>query len=122
MDRIAALLAHGQSCWMDDLTRKMMVDGELKRRIDAGVRGITSNPSIFAKSLDTGASYEPDIAKAVADGLSAQEIYEELITTDARNACDIMRSVYDASDGGDGFVSLEVSPHLAHDREGSVQE
>ena len=122
MNRIATLLAHGQSSWMDDLTRQMIVDGELARRIEEGVRGITSNPSIFAKSLEEGEYYERDIAKGVTDGLSAAEIYEGLITADARNACDLMRPVYDAANGADGFVSLEVSPYLARDTQGSIAE
>src|SRR5262245_51408954 len=122
MNRIARLLAHGQSSWMDDLTRQMIVDGELRRRIDEGVRGITSNPSIFAKSLDEGEHYEGDIARGVADGWSATQIYEELVTTDARNACDLMRPVYDSANGADGFVSLEVSPYLARHTQGSVAE
>ena len=121
-DRIAALLANGQSCWMDDLTRQMIIDGELQRRIHQGVRGITSNPAIFAKSFEQGAAYDRDIATDAGNGLSAAEIYEDLTTTDARNACDLMRSVYDASNGEDGFVSLEVSPHLGHDTEGSLAE
>jgi len=107
---------------MDDLSRQMIENGELSRRIDEGVRGITSNPTIFAKAVADSDVYEADIAKAAAGGLSAQEIYEELATTDARNACDLMRRVYDASDGADGFVSLEVSPHLARDTQGSITE
>jgi transketolase len=122
MNRIATLLAHGQSSWMDDLTRQMIVDGELARRIEEGVRGITSNPSIFAKSLEAGEPYDRDIAKALAEGLSAVEIYEELVTTDARNACDLMRPVYESASGADGFVSLEVSPYLARDTQGSIAE
>jgi transketolase len=122
MNRIAELLDHGQSCWMDDLTRRMILDGELARRIGDGVRGITTNPTILEKAIAQSSDYERDIADAAGRGMSAQEIYDELITTDVRKACDLMRPVYDASDGADGFVSLEVSPHLAHDSEGSMAE
>jgi transaldolase len=122
MNRIAELLDHGQSCWMDDLTRKMIVDGELARRIGDGVRGITTNPAILEKATAESDAYESDIAKDKQRGLSPVEIYEELIVTDVRRACDLMRPVYDASNGEDGFVSLEVSPYLARDTEGSNAE
>jgi transaldolase len=122
MNRIAELLAHGQSCWMDDLTRQMIVDGELQRRIADGVRGITTNPAILEKATSEGDAYKGDIAKDLQRGLAAVEIYDELITTDVRKACDLMRPVYDASNGEDGFVSLEVSPYLAHHTEGSIDE
>ena len=122
MNQIAELLAHGQSCWMDDLTRQMIVDGELTRRISDGVRGITTNPAILEKATSEGDAYKNDIAKDVQRGLAPAEIYDELITTDVRKACDLMRPVYEASNGEDGFVSLEVSPYLAHDTEGSVDE
>jgi transketolase len=122
MNRIAELLARGQSCWMDDLTRQMIVDGELARRIGDGVRGITTNPAILEKAATESIAYESDIAKSIERGSSPAEIYDDLITTDVRNACDLMRPVYDKSDGADGFVSLEVSPYLAHDTEGSIKE
>ena len=122
MNRIAELLTHGQSCWMDDLTRQMIVDGELERRIGDGVRGITTNPAILEKATADSDAYERDIARDVERGLSPAEIYDELIETDVRKACDLMRPVYDASNGEDGFVSLEVSPYLAHDTEGSNAE
>jgi transaldolase len=122
MNRIAELLARGQSCWMDDLTRQMIVDDELARRIGDGVRGITTNPAILEKATSESNAYESDIAKSIERGSSPAEIYDDLITTDVRNACDLMRPVYDKSDGADGFVSLEVSPYLAHDTEGSIKE
>jgi transketolase len=122
MNRIAELLAHGQSCWMDDLTRQMVVDGELARWIGDGVRGITTNPAILEKATSEGDAYKSDIAKDQQRGLAPAEIYDELITTDVRKACDLMRPVYDTSNGEDGFVSLEVSPYLAHDTQGSIDE
>jgi transketolase len=122
MNRMMELSAHGQSCWMDDLTRRMITNDELARRVEQGLRGITSNPTIFEKAMSGGGDYDGDIALAAATGGSPQEIYEELITTDVRNACDILRPVFDQSGGTDGFVSLEVSPHLAHATQQSIEE
>src|SRR5919204_2079503 len=123
MDRMTELMAQGQSCWMDDLTRHMITSGGLARRVaEEGLRGITSNPTIFEKAVRRGADYDADIARAAAAGQSAEQIYEELVTTDVRNACDILRPVYEETLGIDGFVSLEVSPHLAHDTQASIEE
>jgi len=110
----------GQSCWLDDLTRRMIETGELAGLVAEGVAGITANPATFAKSIINGKEYTTDIERGTAAGLNAEAIYEQLATTDVRNACDILRPVYDKTDGVDGFVSLEVSPHLAHDTAGSV--
>lgn len=116
------LLAHGQSCWLDDLTRRMIESGELARRVaDGELLGITSNPSTFAKSVKQGNGYDRDIAAAAA-GQSPEQIYETLAVTDVRNACDILRPAYDRTGGKDGFVSLEVSPRLAHDTKASIEE
>jgi transketolase len=123
MNRMAELLAHGQSCWMDDLTRHMITSGGLARRVAAeGLRGITSNPTIFEKAVRESAEYDADIARAATAGQTAEQIYEELVTTDVRNACDVLRPVYEETRGVDGFVSLEVSPHLAHDTQASIEE
>jgi transketolase len=123
MNRTVELLAHGQSCWMDDLIRGMIRSGELARRVaDEGVRGITSNPSIFAKAVTQSADYDEDIARAAEAGRSPVGIYEELIIADVRDACDILRPVYDDTACKDGFVSLEVSPHLAYDTDASIEE
>lgn len=123
MTPIKKLLAYGQSCWMDDLTRQMIASGELARRVaDEDLRGITSNPAILEKAIVGGDEYDRDIARLAAAGHSPAVIYEELVTTDVRDACDILRPVYDKSCGEDGYVSLEVSPHLAHDTQGSIGE
>lgn len=123
MNRTVELLAQGQSCWMDDLTRRMIDSGDLARRVaEEGLRGITSNPAIFEKAVAEGADYDQAIARAALAGRSPAGIYEELITSDVRNACDILRPVYEETAGVDGFVSLEVSPHLAHDTEASIEE
>jgi transketolase len=123
MNRMAELNNHGQSCWMDDLSRRMIATGDLARRVaDEGLRGITSNPTIFEKAVAQGTDYDGDLARAAAAGSTAEQIYEELLTTDVRQACDILRKAYDETEGVDGFVSLEVSPHLAHDTEASLEE
>ena len=123
MNRMVELINHGQSCWMDDLNRRMIVTGDLARRVaEEGLRGITSNPAIFENAVAQGTDYDHDLARAAAAGSTAEQIYEELLTTDVRQACDILRKVYDETGGVDGFVSLEVSPHLAHDTQASLEE
>lgn len=116
------LAACGQSCWLDDLSRRMMDDGQFSRLIEEGVRGVTANPATVAKAITSGTDYDTDIRQAAAAGRAAPEIYEALVTADIRRACDILRPVYDDSEGGDGFVSLEVSPQLADDTGGSIAE
>lgn len=122
-DPLLKLAEYGQSYWLDDLGRRMIESGELQRRVsERGLRGVTSNPGIFHKAIADSKDYERQIEKAVAAGFTAQQLYEALMVTDVRNACDILRSVYDKTNGIDGYVSLEVSPHLAHDSDGSVEE
>jgi transaldolase / glucose-6-phosphate isomerase len=116
------LIDHGQSYWLDNLGRTMIRNGDLERRVtEQGLRGITSNPTIFDSAITKGDEYDEQIAQLVAAGRSVPEIYDELTVRDVRDACDILRPVHDSSGGADGFVSLEVSPHLAHDAEGSLQ-
>ena len=123
MNNLVKLIEKGQSYWIDNLTRKMITSGELERRIkNEGLRGVTSNPSIFHKAITGSHDYDEQISEVVQKQWPLDKIYEELVTTDVRNACDILRPVYDGTDGADGFVSLEVSPHLAHDAEASVDE
>jgi transketolase len=122
MNQMLELHAHGQSCWMDNLTRRIIAAGELGRLVADGLRGITSNPAIFEKAIAEANDYDHDIARAAAAGRSTSEIYDEIVTTDIRNACDILRPVYEQSDGADGFVSLEVSPHLARHTQASIDE
>lgn len=116
-----ALLEQGQSVWLDSIQRKQIQSGELKDLIDnMALRGETSNPSIFEKAILHSDDYDADI-KAMANQ-SAGAIYEKLSTDDVRAACDVFRPVYDESNGGDGFVSIEVSPGLAHDTKGTIEE
>jgi transaldolase len=117
------LAEHGQSVWLDNLTRSMVHDGRLKRLIDEdGVSGITSNPAIFHKAMTTGSDYDQQIRALGAKGRSAVEIYEALAIQDVQDALDLLRRVFDRTNGTDGFVSLEVSPHLASDTEGTIIE
>ncbi len=123
MNPLHQLQEHGQSYWLDNLTRHKIRNGELARRVrEEALRGVTSNPVIFHKAISAGSDYDEQIAAGFAAGLSVQAIYEELVTTDVRDACELLHPVWEASGGRDGFVSLEVSPHLAHDAEGSIEE
>jgi transaldolase/glucose-6-phosphate isomerase len=123
MEPLFELLKHGQSYWLDNLSRKMIRSGELRRRVEEeGLRGVTSNPAIFHKAISTGDAYDEEIEALVARGATVPVIYETLVVSDIRDACDVLRPVYDASSGADGFVSLEVSPRLIHDTPGSIEE
>lgn len=123
MNPLRQLLEHGQSYWLDNLTREMIRSGELARRVtEEGLRGMTSNPAIFHKAISKGKEYDDQIETLVREGLSVPAIYERLIVSDIQAACDILRPVYDESAGLDGFVSLEVSPYLAHDTHASLEE
>ncbi|MDP2481681.1 MAG: bifunctional transaldolase/phosoglucose isomerase [Candidatus Palauibacterales bacterium] len=123
MEILLDLLEHGQSYWLDNLTRRMIRGGELERRVgEQGLRGVTSNPAIFHKAISSGSDYDEQIRDLAAAGTSVEGIYESLVVTDIREACDVLKPVYDSSAGVDGYVSLEVSPHLVHDTEGSLEE
>ena len=123
MNPLLQLMTCGQSYWLDNLTREMLTDGELHTRVtEQGLRGITSNPATFHKAIVGSAAYDAQIKQLVGEGRETTAIYEYLVVTDVQDACDILRPVYDASAGVDGFVSLEVSPYLAHDTLGTMQE
>jgi transaldolase len=113
----------GQSVWLDDIGRGMLNDGSLARLIrDDGLAGLTSNPSILAHSIMNEATYGERIARLLPTVPSALALYEELALADLRDAAALLRPLYDSTGGGDGFVSLEVSPHLADDSAGSHKE
>jgi transaldolase len=113
----------GESAWLDDISRGMLEDGSLKCLIDEdGIAGLTSNPAIFANSIMTDPRYAQPIAQLLPHVSSAMALYEELVLHDLHAAAALLRPLYDSSGAGDGFVSLEVSPHLAHDAEGSRAE
>lgn len=105
----------GQSLWYDNISRGFIASGGLQKMIaELDLRGVTSNPAIFEKAIAKSSEYDDDIRLLADQGKTPTEIYEKLTTDDIRNACDILRSVYDATGGNDGFVSIEVDPRLAH--------
>jgi transaldolase len=113
----------GQSLWLDYIDRGMIRSGRLKAMIeDDGLSGVTSNPAIFEKAITGHKDYDEDIARFVAEGKTAVEIYRLLTVRDIQEAADVLRPVYDRTAGHDGYVSLEVSPHLARDADGTVAE
>ena len=113
----------GQSVWLDDIRRSWLDDGTLARLIaDDGLAGVTSNPAIFEKTIAKGGEYDAAIGDIARRGASAGEIYETLAIEDVGRAADQLRATYDANGGHDGFVSLEVSPHLADDTDGTIAE
>ncbi len=120
---IHALYALGQSLWYDNIHRALLRNGELEAMIARGdIYGVTSNPSIFRAAIVDSDAYTADIARLAADGLDAEQIYEHLAVEDIRAACDLFRPLYERTQGGDGYVSLEVSPYLAHDTEATLSE
>ncbi|GAC1516082.1 MAG: transaldolase [Gemmatimonadaceae bacterium] len=121
-NRLQQLHDAGQSIWLDSIDRTMLANGELARRIrDDAVTGMTSNPTIFEKALAEGTAYDAQLTGA-SRTLRSWELFELVETDDVRSACDIFRPVYDAAGRGDGFVSIEVSPGVAHDVEGTIVE
>ena len=113
----------GQSVWYDYITRDLLSSGELERLIrDDGLRGMTSNPTIFEKAIAGSHLYDEDIRRMSEAGLSAAEIFEKLAVRDVQAACDAFRPLYGETGGRDGFVSLEVSPQLAGDTEATGKE
>src|SRR5579872_5790877 len=113
----------GQSVWLDFIERGLLRSGGLGRLVaDDGIAGVTSNPTIFDKAISGGAEYDEAIAALVAAGKSAGEIYEALVVADIRAAADVLRPVFDETRGADGYVSIEVSPLLAHDTAGTIQD
>lgn len=113
---------HGQSVWYDNIRRGLFGSGELKRLIDLGVTGLTSNPTIFQKAIAESGDYDDAFEELVGEGKSTKEVYESLVIDDIRAASDLLRAVYEGTDGVDGYASLEVSPHLAHDTDAMVSE
>ncbi|WP_254567738.1 transaldolase [Oscillatoria sp. HE19RPO] len=114
---------YGQSIWMDNLNRDLIQSGELKTLIETrGLRGLTSNPSIFEKAIVGNAIYDADIEAGIKADKSVDEIYESLVFEDIRNACDHFRAIYDETEGLDGYVSIEVPPNIATDGDKTLAE
>jgi transaldolase len=111
----------GQSPWLDNLTRTYLRDGTLARYVDDGIRGLTTNPTIFAKAIEGSDEYDEQFAALRGEGIAIQDCYWELIIDDVRDALVVLRPTFDASAGTDGFASIEVAPELARDTDGTVR-
>jgi transaldolase/glucose-6-phosphate isomerase len=122
MTKIQELAQLGQAIWLDYIQRGFIKDGGLQKLIDLGLRGITSNPTIFEKAIAHSQDYDRDLAVVARQGKSGAEAYLELAITDIQQAADLLRPVYDQTAGADGYVSLEVSPYLANDTSATARE
>jgi transaldolase len=120
---LKGLLAYGQSPWMDYIRRDLLTSGGLKKFIaEDGLRGQTSNPTIFEKAINGSTLYSDILNSPEAKSLNAKQLYEKIAIRDVQDACDIFRPVYDETKHRDGYVSLEVSPYLANDTNGTIEE
>lgn len=120
---LVQLKTQGQSVWYDNIDRAQLVSGEFKRMLDEdGVVGVTANPTIFEKSISGGHAYDEQMKQLISEGKNANEIYEALVIQDIRTVADLLRPIYDRTNGVDGYVSLEVSPDLANDTDGTLKE
>jgi transaldolase len=120
---LKGLLAYGQSPWMDYIRRDLLTGGGLKKFIaEDGLRGQTSNPTIFEKAINGSTLYSDILNSPEAKSLNAKQLYEKIAIRDVQDACDIFRPVYDETKHRDGYVSLEVSPYLANDTNGTIEE
>ncbi|MCY3962505.1 MAG: transaldolase [bacterium] len=111
---------YGQSPWLDNLRREWINNGELSHWVERGVRGLTSNPSIFQKAMTSGDEYDEQFSRLLAEGMSVADAYWELVLTDISGALDALAPVHEESDGIDGFVSVEVDPKLARDTDSTL--
>lgn len=122
MNPLLQVRQHGQQVWLDNLSRTLLNDGHLAQLIaEDGITGITTNPAIFHKAIADGRYYEDDLARLREQPLSAEGRYEQLVIADVRRACDLLLPTWRDSEGAAGYVSLEVSPTLAHDAEATVE-
>ena len=119
-NKLQELYALGQSVWLDFTQRSLIRSGDLQDYVEKGVTGVTSNPAIFEKAIAESNDYDEQMGKLAEESKSSKEIFEVLTVEDAREATDVLRPVFDRSEGMDGFFSLEVEPHLAHDQQGSI--
>jgi transaldolase len=122
MSKIQELARLGQSIWFDYIQRSFITSGELQELIDQGLRGITSNPAIFEKAIAGSSDYDEELHALVTEDKSVKDIYEALAIKDISLATDLLKPVYHATEGLDGYVSLEVSPDLARDTEATITE
>lgn len=124
MNNIQKLEALGQSIWYDNISRSVIRNGELKKMVDEGLLGVTSNPTIFDKAISGSTDYDEQIRELVDanPNIDAADLIQALMVKDIQMACDVMREVYDRTDGRDGYVSIEVSPHKARQTEPTIEE
>ncbi|MHB1296785.1 MAG: transaldolase [Anaerolineae bacterium] len=122
MTTLHELAALGQAVWMDYIRRSLITSGELEQLMAQGVRGVTSNPTIFDKAISGSTDYDQDLARLVEDGKVPDQILDALVLDDIAQAANVLRPLYDETDGLDGYVSLEVDPRLAHNACGTVVE
>jgi transaldolase len=122
MNRIDELAKLGQSVWIDYIERSMIVSGKLQDLIYAGVRGMTSNPTIFEKAISGGREYDEDLIRLSRENLPVKDIFEQLALWDISHAADLFRPLHDRLHGYDGYISMEVNPWLAYDTDGTIQE
>jgi transaldolase len=121
--RLHELTEHGQAVWFDTLSRDLVHSGELKKMMDEdAVTGVTSNPTIFQKALSSGSAYDEDLKKLLGDTDDPTEIFFSLALQDIRDAADVLKPAYDASNGVDGYVSMEVEPGIAYDTERTFEQ
>src|ERR687883_496593 len=113
---------HGQSPWLDYITRDILKNGRLQELIDLGITGLTSNPTIFQKALSGSDLYDDELVQLVREGKSVDKIYDSLVLDDIRNAAATLRPIYDRTNGRDGLVSIEEPPRLAYDTQKSIEE
>jgi transaldolase len=117
------LAALGQSVWYDNIDRGQLQSGMFKSLLEQdGISGVTANPTIFDKSIGQGHAYDEQIDQLIREGKDSSDIYEAVVIGDIRTVADMLRPIYDHTNGADGYVSLEVSPDLAHDTEGTIKE
>src|ERR1700757_2051735 len=120
---LKGLLTYGQSPWLDFIRRNILLNGDLKKMIDNdGLRGMTSNPAIFEKAITAGDDYNDIVKASDAKSSTAMALYEKIAIRDVQDAADIFKSVHTETKGRDGYVSLEVSPYLAFDTQGTIEE
>ena len=122
MNPIQEVQRLGQSIWTDNIRRGLIKSGELQRLLDLGVSGLTSNPTIFEKAIAGSSDYDDSLLELAVDGKRPQEVFEVLAVQDIQDAADLLRPIYERTGGADGYASLEVSPHLAHDTTGTIAE
>ncbi len=116
------LADHGQSVWIDFLSREFVEKGDLEGLIEQGIKGITSNPTIFQSAISDGDDYDEQLREVLKDETEPKEVFLQLASRDIQGACDLLGKVFDEGSGGDGWVSLEVDPNLAEDTEATIEE